>query len=201
MFSLQNVELSTFLLKPLTSILRHCLCVCFSAWRCNLKEEILAVFQYVNFVCADNGLIDQINIWAATWQNQQNECAPRGDSDQPGHMPSLITVFAVRMKKPWILSYPLSPWIYTYQSAKQNICLQNHYAERLILFLETSTLFSWFWRQSEQRYVCFAKQNIFTVILNIKANQTHLWRNTKPVQIITAQLYKDTCTFCSLRSG
>ena len=26
--------------------------------------------------------------WAATWQNQQNECAPSEDSDQPGHPPS-----------------------------------------------------------------------------------------------------------------
>ena len=30
------------------------------------------------------------------------------DSDQPGHPPSLIRVFAVRMKKAWVLSYPLS---------------------------------------------------------------------------------------------
>ena len=47
-------------------------------------------------------------IWAATWQNQQNECAPSEDWDQPGHPPSLIRVFAVRMKKAWVLSYPLS---------------------------------------------------------------------------------------------
>ena len=33
--------------------------------------------------------------WAASWQNQQNECAPSEDSDQPGHPPSLIRVFAV----------------------------------------------------------------------------------------------------------
>ena len=46
--------------------------------------------------------------WAATWQNQQNDCAPSEDSDQPGHPPSLIRVFAVRMKKPWVLSNPLS---------------------------------------------------------------------------------------------
>ena len=44
-------------------------------------------------------------IWAVTWQNQQNECAPNEDSDQPGHQPSLIRVFAVRMKKAWVLSY------------------------------------------------------------------------------------------------
>ena len=35
-------------------------------------------------------------------------CAPSEDSDQPGHPPSLIRVFAVRMKKTWVLSYPLS---------------------------------------------------------------------------------------------
>ena len=42
------------------------------------------------------------------WQNQQNDCAPSEDSDQPGHPPSLIRVFAVHMKKHWVLSYPLS---------------------------------------------------------------------------------------------
>ena len=40
--------------------------------------------------------------------NQHNECAPSEDSDQPGHPPSVIRVFAVRMKKAWVLSYPLS---------------------------------------------------------------------------------------------
>ena len=35
-------------------------------------------------------------------------CAPSEDSDQSGHPPSLIRVFAVRMKKAWVLSYPQS---------------------------------------------------------------------------------------------
>ena len=35
-------------------------------------------------------------------------CAPSEDSDQTGHPPSLIRVFAVLMKKVWALSYPLS---------------------------------------------------------------------------------------------
>ena len=35
-------------------------------------------------------------------------CAPSEDSDQPGHPPHLIRVFAVRMKTAWVLSYPLS---------------------------------------------------------------------------------------------
>ena len=47
-------------------------------------------------------------IWAAKWENQQSECSPSKDSDQPGHPPSLVRVFAVRTKKPWVLSYPLS---------------------------------------------------------------------------------------------
>ena len=47
-------------------------------------------------------------MWDATWQNQQCVCAPSEDSDQPGHPPSLIRVLAVRLKKPWGLSYPLS---------------------------------------------------------------------------------------------
>ena len=34
--------------------------------------------------------------------------APSEDSNQPGHPPSLIRVFAARMKKAWVLSYPLS---------------------------------------------------------------------------------------------
>ena len=43
-------------------------------------------------------------IWAVTWQNEQNGCAPSEDLDQR----SLIRVFAVRLKKAWVLSYPLS---------------------------------------------------------------------------------------------
>ena len=35
-------------------------------------------------------------------------CAPSEDSDQPGHLPTLIRFFAVCMKKVWVLSYPLS---------------------------------------------------------------------------------------------
>ena len=34
--------------------------------------------------------------------------APSEDSDQPGHPPSLIRVFAVGMKKYWALNYLLS---------------------------------------------------------------------------------------------
>ena len=35
-------------------------------------------------------------------------CAPSEDSDQPGHLPSLIRVLPVRMKGHCVLSYPMS---------------------------------------------------------------------------------------------
>ena len=38
--------------------------------------------------------------------HDKTACAPSEDSDQPGHQPSLIRIFAVRMKKAWVLSYP-----------------------------------------------------------------------------------------------
>ena len=39
-------------------------------------------------------LIEQYHV-----PNQQNDCASSEDSDQPGHPPSLIRVFFIRMKK------------------------------------------------------------------------------------------------------
>ena len=40
-------------------------------------------------------------------------CAPSEDSDQPGHPPSLIRVFAVRMKKAWVL------YIYSFSARRR----------------------------------------------------------------------------------
>ena len=37
-------------------------------------------------------------------------CAPSEDSDQTGRPPSLIRIFAVRLKKHWGLSYPMSEY-------------------------------------------------------------------------------------------
>ena len=70
------------------------------------RHDWNAVDMYVTE--EQNKLSKHISKWAATWQNEQSECAPSEDSDQPWHPPSLIRVFAVRMKKAWVLSYPLS---------------------------------------------------------------------------------------------
>ena len=60
----------------------------------------LLVIRFLHYVI----LVSQFTIWVATWQNQQNECAPNEDSDQPGHPPSLIKVFALRSLGPKVSS-------------------------------------------------------------------------------------------------
>ena len=42
------------------------------------------------------------DIWAATWQNQQNKCAPSEDSDQPGHPPKLSSYGQRRLWSDWV---------------------------------------------------------------------------------------------------
>ena len=41
-------------------------------------------------------------------KTNKTACVPSENSYQPGHLPSLIRVFTVCMKKLWVLSYPLS---------------------------------------------------------------------------------------------
>ena len=53
-------------------------------------------------------LVASMNLVDATISEpRQSDCAPSEDSDQPGYPPSLIRVFAVRMKKALVISYPL----------------------------------------------------------------------------------------------
>ena len=84
------------------------LVLCVSAWGWfMLSISLTAYHMLLIFPVLLNGSND-FDTWAAKWQNQQNECAPSEDSDQPGHPPSLIRVFAVRMKKHQALIYPSS---------------------------------------------------------------------------------------------
>ena len=85
-------------------------------------------------------------IWAASWQYQQNDCTPSEDSGQPGHPPRLIRVFAVRMKKAWVLSYPLS--------AQRK--LWSDWADaQAELSLRWAQSFYWFWHEVAQIYIAF----------------------------------------------
>ena len=51
-------------------------------------------------------------------------CASIEDSDQLGHPPSLIRAFAVRMKKAWTLSYPLSAQRRLWADAQADLSLR-----------------------------------------------------------------------------
>ena len=84
-------------------------------------------------------------------------CAPSEDSDQPGHPPSLISL---RMKKAWVLSYPLSAqrrlWS-DWADAQADRSLQwahSHFVDFVMsrLILEPSTQ----WKQPENHWSCIA---------------------------------------------
>ena len=47
------------------------------------------------------------NMWAAAWQNQQMTYAQKEDAEQPGHLPSLISLRCPH-EEPCTFSYPLS---------------------------------------------------------------------------------------------
>ena len=57
-------------------------------------EDCAALYGLVNYQWVDIGCDwdlyyickkPMVSIWAVTWQNQQSDCAPSEDSDQPGH--------------------------------------------------------------------------------------------------------------------
>ena len=82
-----------------------------------------------------------LNTWAATWQNQQNECAPIEDSDQPGHPPSLIRVFVVRTAKTeqtWRM--PRLIWVFAGRTC-HFVCFD---MRRLIFLCMKSACLIWF---------------------------------------------------------
>ena len=85
--------------------------ICQAPGRYVISNHYLTSWQLTNRPC-QNGPYPypclSILIRAASWQNQQNDCEPSKDPDQPGHLPSLIRVFAVHMKKAWVLIYLLS---------------------------------------------------------------------------------------------
>ena len=62
--------------------------------------------------------------------------APSEDSDQPGHPPSQIRVFAVRMKKPWVLTCTLSAqWRLIRLSGCPGWSVSSHGAHVILLVL------------------------------------------------------------------
>ena len=86
--------------------------------------------------------------------------APSKDSDQPGHLPSLIRVFSVRMQKALVLSYPLSTkrrlWS-DWADAQADLSLRWAHSH-FVVFLMRRLIFVFFfvesWRNIRETYPC-----------------------------------------------
>ena len=88
----------------------------------NLAQLLATSWQNQQYDLITSNLIMTKDVkwstWVYTWiwhkyepphdKTNKMTCAPSEDWDQPGHPPSLIRVSAVRMKKAWVLSYPVS---------------------------------------------------------------------------------------------
>ena len=91
-----------------------------------------------------------VSKWAATWQNQQSGCAPSKDSDQS----RLVRVFAVRLKKAWVLSYPFS----TSEDSDQTGRMPRQiwvFAERIAILL----VLSWGGSNADHPFSCLCFKN------------------------------------------
>ena len=76
------------------------------------RHEQLYLDRYGLPFCFDFWQTSYLQQWTCTNEPAHDKTykmgfAPSEDSDQPVHPSSLIRVFAIRMKKVWVLSYPL----------------------------------------------------------------------------------------------
>ena len=79
------------------------------SWAGSINELILqASVCWNDLICFMSARISWKGKMRRSMTKPTNWCAPSKVSDQPGHPSSLIRAFAVCMKKPWVLSYPLS---------------------------------------------------------------------------------------------
>ena len=156
-------------------------------------SQILATYTYCSLLMELNkshyyARLQTAGIWAASWQNQQNDCVPSEDSDQPGHSPSLIRVFAVRMKKACFLSYPLSAqrrlwsdWTdaqadVSLRCAYMPFCWLWHEAAHLTLVLSNSSerwLFETEFRTDKEKRTIFHK--VLSRILTVRKRCLTIW--------------------------
>ena len=95
-------------------------------------------------------------------------CASSEDSDQPGHPPSLIRVFAVCMKEPWVLHYPLS-------THRRLIRLGGcpGWSESSL----GAHSFCWFCHVMAQLYMCL---HVFSSLTRVWLHQQHIYNQSEP---------------------
>ena len=120
-----------------------------------------------------------------TWQNQQSDCAPSKDSDQPVHPPSLIRVSAVRMKTAWVLSYPLS--------AQRRLLSDWADAQADLSLRWAHSHFCWFCHVSAHLVQTLSSENILQCCRNV--NALYFW----PYFVSNDSGFNGKCPFKSSR--
>ena len=74
-------------------------------------RRLMICCTFVVSIWETDFVMAQLIIWTCARHNPRKcQVRPGKIQNQPGRPPSLIRVFAVRMKKPWVLSYPISAW-------------------------------------------------------------------------------------------
>ena len=114
-------------------------------------------------------------------------CAPSKDSDQPGHPPSLIRVFAVRMKKAGVLSYLLSTqqrlWS-DWADAQADLSLRWAHIPFCWFCHEAAQIGSWIlcYKRGQRNFVCLVGELVWL-------------DNSNRVYYQSARETKDTCNY------
>ena len=130
--------------------------------------------------------------------------APSEDSDQPGHPPSLIRVFAVCLKKHWVLSYPLS-------ALQRLIRLRGCHADLSLRWVHMP--YCWFCHEAAQITSFFIRENydlkskhlqIYTYMQECMFYMSMHFNggfNNRTIEPGHSKTYKMVCTQQSLRSA
>ena len=105
---MQLDTLPTALRSPATKLINQALYVLYSLHHLTIYINLRNWTSFTSAICVKAGCFSVLDSQnnnnnkpckdncATTWQNQQSDCTPSEDSDQPGHPPSLISIFAVR---------------------------------------------------------------------------------------------------------
>ena len=135
---------------------------------------------------SDVKTIKIIIIWAARRQNQQCGCAPSEDLDQPGHPPSLIRAFAVRMKKAWVRSYPLSrQWrlwsVWAEAQADLSLCWAHTH---FVGFVMRQLICKWTWHsQNKTHHHPQTRKEKMTFSTAHWCKQFYIWSKIKDIKL------------------
>ena len=128
--------------------------------------------QLPAFSCVRLAMIKKVHIWAATWQNQQSDCVPSEDSDQPVHPPSLISLrcalneylrtqaFFMRTAKTLIRQGRCPGWSESSLGA-HTICWFCHVADHITL--QNSSSFPLFPSEGTKLLFCFIWMQIMHI--------------------------------------